>query len=71
MPPATTAMLQSEVTAEVKAAQKAAEANGILGHGLHQPLETLFEDVFAEEPWHLREQTEQMLAERKRKWPER
>ena len=61
----------TEVMAEVKAAQKAAEANGILGHGLHQPLETLFEDVFAEEPWHLREQTEQMLAERKRKWPER
>ncbi|HMT43365.1 MAG TPA: thiamine pyrophosphate-dependent enzyme [Chakrabartia sp.] len=64
------ALLQS-VTEEVKAAQKAAEANGILGHGLHQPLETLFEDVFAEEPWHLREQTAQMMAERHRKWPER
>jgi 2-oxoisovalerate dehydrogenase E1 component alpha subunit len=30
----------------------------------------MFEDVFEEEPWHLREQAQQMAAERMRKWPE-
>jgi len=48
---------------EVKAAQKEAEKNGILGHGLHQPLDTLFDGVFEEMPWHLREQQAQMIAE--------
>jgi 2-oxoisovalerate dehydrogenase E1 component alpha subunit len=49
---------------QVRAAQKEAEANGILGHGLaNQPLDTLFEGVFEEMPWHLREQQRQMLAE--------
>jgi len=48
---------------EVKAAQKQAEANGILGHGLNQPLETMFEGVFEDMPWHLAEQEAQMLAE--------
>jgi len=52
-----------EVAEEVKAAQKEAERNGILGHGLHQPLDTLFDGVFEEMPWHLREQQAQMLAE--------
>lgn len=52
-----------ELAEEVKAAQKDAEKNGILGHGLHQPLDTLFEGVFEEMPWHLREQQQQMLAE--------
>ena len=52
-----------EVADEVKAAQKEAEKNGILGHGLHQPLDTLFDGVFEEMPWHLREQQAQMMAE--------
>ena len=52
-----------EVAEEVRAAQKAAEANGILGHGLHQPLDSLFDGVFEEMPWHLREQRQQMLDE--------
>lgn len=50
---------------EVKRAQKEAERNGILGHGMHQPFETMFEGVFEEIPWHLREQQQQMIAERK------
>jgi 2-oxoisovalerate dehydrogenase E1 component alpha subunit len=54
---------------QVKAAQKEAEKNGILGHGLHQPFETMFEDIFEEQPWHLKEQAAQMAAERHRKWP--
>ena len=52
-----------ELAEMVKAAQKQAEQNGILGHGMHQPLDTLFDGVFEEMPWHLREQQAQMLAE--------
>jgi 2-oxoisovalerate dehydrogenase E1 component alpha subunit len=64
------AAMDLELAQQVKAAQKEAEKNGILGHGLHQPLETMFEDVFEEMPWHLREQVGQMHAERMRKWPQ-
>lgn len=54
-----------ELAELVKKAQKEAETNGILGHGLHQPLDTMFDGVFEEMPWHLREQQAQMLAEEK------
>ncbi len=54
-----------ELAELVKASQKEAEKNGILGHGLHQPFDTMFEGVFEEMPWHLKEQQEQMRAERK------
>ena len=52
-----------EIAETVRDAQRAAEKNGILGHGLHQPLDSLFDGVFEEMPWHLREQQAQMLAE--------
>ena len=52
-----------EVAEQVRTAQKEAEKNGILGHGLHQPLDTLFDGVFEEMPWHLKEQRQQMLDE--------
>lgn len=55
---------------EVKATTKEAEKNGILGHGLHHPFHTMFEDVFEELPWHLKEQAEQATRERKVKWPD-
>ena len=55
---------------EVRAATKEAEKNGILGHGLHHPFHTMFEDVFEELPWHLEEQSEQAIRERHIKWPE-
>jgi 2-oxoisovalerate dehydrogenase E1 component alpha subunit len=55
--------MDREVAEQVRAEQKAAEQNGILGHGLHQPLETMFEGVFEEMPWHLQEQRQQMLDE--------
>jgi 2-oxoisovalerate dehydrogenase E1 component alpha subunit len=58
----------SELTDMVKATQKEAEANGILGHGLHQPLETMFEDVFEHMPWHLKEQAAQMHDEQEAKF---
>ncbi|MBS0475679.1 MAG: 3-methyl-2-oxobutanoate dehydrogenase (2-methylpropanoyl-transferring) subunit alpha [Proteobacteria bacterium] len=54
---------------QVKAATKEAEKNGILGHGLHHPFHTMFEDVFEELPWHLQEQAEQAIRERRIKWP--
>jgi 2-oxoisovalerate dehydrogenase E1 component alpha subunit len=58
----------AELEAEVKAAQKEAEKNGILGHGMHQPFETMFQDVFEDMPWHLKEQCDQMLAEQTAKF---
>jgi len=55
---------------EVKVATKEAEKNGILGHGLHHPFHTMFEDVFEELPWHLEEQADQAIRERQIKWPQ-
>ena len=57
-----------ELAEPVKKTQKEAEANGILGHGMHQPFETMFEDVFEEMPWHLKEQCAQMIDEQHRKF---
>ncbi len=53
----------------VRATTKQAEGNGILGHGLHHPFRTMFEDVFEDLPWHLKEQAEQAIKEREIKWP--
>jgi len=61
----------AECMEEVKAATREAEKNGILGHGLHHPFHTMFEDVFEELPWHLKEQSEQAIRERAIKWPEK
>jgi len=52
-----------DLAEQVRLAQKEAEKNGVLGHGLDQPLESMFEGVFADMPWHLAEQQAQMLAE--------
>ena len=54
----------------VKKTTKEAEQNGILGHGLHHPFRTMFEDVFEELPWHLQEQAKQAIHERETKFPE-
>ncbi len=59
-----------EVAEEAKASCKEAEKNGVLGHGFHHPWTTMFQDVFEEEPWHLREQSEQAIRERRIKWPD-
>ncbi|MFC4292230.1 3-methyl-2-oxobutanoate dehydrogenase (2-methylpropanoyl-transferring) subunit alpha [Sphingorhabdus arenilitoris] len=58
----------AELTDLVKAKQKEAEKNGTLGHGLHHPFESMFEDVFEEQPWHLQEQCAQMLDEQRAKF---
>ncbi len=57
------AEMDRDLTEQVKAAQKAAESNGTLGHGLHHPMESMFEGVFEHMPWHLEEQRAAMLAE--------
>lgn len=62
--------MDRELVEEVRAATKEAEKNGVLGHGLHHPFHTMFEDVFEELPWHLEEQAEQAIRERRIKWPE-
>jgi 2-oxoisovalerate dehydrogenase E1 component alpha subunit len=61
-------ILQNEIVDFIKSTQKNAEKNGILGDGLHQPLQTMFEDVFEQTPWHLKEQSEVMLEEQRRKF---
>ncbi len=58
-----------EAAETVKATTKEAEKNGILGHGMHHPFHTMFEDVYEELPWHLEEQAAQAIRERKTKWP--
>ena len=60
--------LLTELSDHVKALQKDAEKNGILGHGLHHSFETMFEDVFEDIPWHLKEQCEQVLEEQRDKF---
>jgi 2-oxoisovalerate dehydrogenase E1 component alpha subunit len=62
--------MDREVAEEVRAATKEAEKNGILGHGMHHPFHTMFEDVFEELPWHLEEQADQAIRERRTKFPD-
>ena len=63
------AALLDQLGEEVKAAQKESEKLGTLGGEAAQSVESMFDDVFAELPWHLKEQREQALgeAEAKRK----
>ena len=64
------AEMDRKAAEHVKETTKEAEKNGILGHGLHHPFRTMFEDVYEELPWHLQEQAEQAVRERKIKFPE-
>lgn len=60
------AALDSEIDAEVRTAQKEAETNGVLRAAsldFPQDVRTMFEDVYAELPWHLKEQQAEMVAE--------
>jgi 2-oxoisovalerate dehydrogenase E1 component alpha subunit len=61
------AAMDREVAEQVRAAQKEAEKIGVLADGLRQhPVTTMFEEVFEEQPWHLKEQSAQMLQEQKK-----
>jgi 2-oxoisovalerate dehydrogenase E1 component alpha subunit len=57
------AELLDQLGEEVRAAQKEAERLGTLQSDPYQDISSMFEDVFAELPWHLREQQAQALAE--------
>ncbi|HLZ77759.1 MAG TPA: 3-methyl-2-oxobutanoate dehydrogenase (2-methylpropanoyl-transferring) subunit alpha [Sphingomonas sp.] len=58
--------LQAELTEQVRAAGREAEKLGVLsGTAFNHGFETIFEDVFAEMPQHLKEQSEQMAEERR------
>jgi 2-oxoisovalerate dehydrogenase E1 component alpha subunit len=45
---------------QVRAANKEAEASGVLGSGNIPSAKTMFEDVYKDMPWHLRRQRQQM-----------
>ncbi|HEX8667264.1 MAG TPA: 3-methyl-2-oxobutanoate dehydrogenase (2-methylpropanoyl-transferring) subunit alpha [Allosphingosinicella sp.] len=55
--------LLSQLSDEVRAAQKEAEKLGTLGTDPFADIGTMFEDVYETMPWHLREQQAQALAE--------
>ncbi len=50
---------KAEAEAQVAAAQKEAESHGTLLDGHVPPVRTMFEDVYSQMPWHLREQLQQ------------
>jgi 2-oxoisovalerate dehydrogenase E1 component subunit alpha len=54
--------LEEQLSAEVRAAQKEAERLGTLGNGHYEDVPSLFEDVFAQLPWHLAEQRDEAAA---------
>ena len=57
------AALTAETDATVRAAQKEAEANGILPQQGKDNVGSMFDDVYADLPWHLDEQRDQALDE--------
>lgn len=57
------AAMTAECDAAVRAAQKESEKLGILPEQGKDGIETMFDDVYAEVPWHIAEQREQALSE--------
>jgi 2-oxoisovalerate dehydrogenase E1 component alpha subunit len=57
------AALVKDADARVRAAQKEAEAKGILPQQGFDRIGSMFEDVYAETPWHLAEQRDAALGE--------
>jgi 2-oxoisovalerate dehydrogenase E1 component alpha subunit len=55
--------MTAECDAVVRAAQKESEAKGILPQQGKDNIGSMFEDVYADVPWHLAEQREQAVAE--------
>ena len=55
--------MAKELDAQVRAAQKEAEKQGVLPEQGTENIESIFDDVYADVPWHLAEQREQSLAE--------
>jgi len=59
------AAMAAECEATVRAAQKEAEKLGVLPEQGKDNIESMFDDVYAEMPWHIAEQRELALAESK------
>ena len=57
------AALDKEIDATVRAAQKEAEKQGILSQQGFENIGSMFEDVFADVPWHIAEQRDAALDE--------
>ena len=55
--------MTAECDANVRAAQKESEKLGILPQQGKDNIGSMFEDVYAEVPWHIAEQREQALDE--------
>lgn len=55
--------MAAEADAQVRAAQKESEKLGILPQQGKDDVGSMFEDVYADVPWHIAEQREQALAE--------
>jgi 2-oxoisovalerate dehydrogenase E1 component alpha subunit len=55
--------MTAECDAMVRAAQKESEKQGILPQQGNENIESMFEDVYAEVPWHIAEQRDQALSE--------
>jgi 2-oxoisovalerate dehydrogenase E1 component alpha subunit len=55
--------LQAAVVERVRLAAKAAEKNGTLSEGMRPPVETMFDDVYKEMPWHLRRQSQELASQ--------
>ena len=55
--------MTAECDAAVRAAQKESEKLGILPEQGKDDIGSMFDDVYADVPWHLAEQREQALAE--------
>ena len=53
------AAMQAEAVEQVRAASKEAEAQGVLGSSRRPDPASMFEDVYKDQPWHLREQQKQ------------
>jgi 2-oxoisovalerate dehydrogenase E1 component alpha subunit len=52
--------LRAGALEEVRAAGKAAEANGTLSEGKRPSVKTMFDDVYKEQPWHIRRQRQEL-----------
>jgi len=52
--------LQAQVVETVRLAAKAAEANGTLSEGKRPSVKTMFDDVYKEQPWHIRRQRQEL-----------
>eukprot|EP01037_Dinobryon_pediforme_P011692 gene11692-11781_t len=51
---------EQEAAETVKLAAQEAERHGVLGSGDRPSISTMFEDVYAEQPWHLRKQRQEL-----------